>query len=148
MDKITRIQTLKDLAEEYFLLPKGAIIEKPHEILRIISLYGTDISHHPHLHYRVYISRKALKNFVESRKESLGKRHSHSEVLVTLMSMIEQLPSVLFSFDTYEYEPKGDKHFYTKYFSQHPSIRVLVEQKEERILQICSIHPTKRKKKK
>src|SRR3989344_2483226 len=139
-----RATTLKKLAEEYYSLAVGYIIERPDELLRVVDVKETQHQKHPHKKFRVYISRKSLKHFVESRKEELRKRHTFAEAVVKILFAIEQISEVFLNFDKYEYEP--EKHFYIKHYSGEPSLRIFVEEKNINSLEICSIHFTKHKK--
>lgn len=144
MESQKRQTTLKRLVEEYYSLIVGHIIEKPDELLRVVDIKETQRQKHPHKKFRVYISRKALKHFVESRKEELKKRHTVAEALLKILFAVEQISEVFLNFDKYEYEP--EKHFYTKHYSGEPSLRIFVEERKVNSLEICSIHFTKHKK--
>jgi hypothetical protein len=141
-----RIARLKDLAEEYFQLPAGALIEYHDQLLRIFDIRGSMHKRsHPHKTKRVYISRRALKHFVERRKEELAKNHSLEEALGKILFAIERMRGTITDFDKYEFEPPG--HAYSKDYSAegYPSLRICVESKEER-LEVVSIHFTKHRK--
>ena len=92
---------------------------------------------------RVYITRKALKHIVESRKAELLKRHSPEEALQKICFALENLQEAITDFDKYEYEPPT--HFYIKDFSHkgEPLLRVAIDAVQNR-LEIKSIHFTKR----
>lgn len=148
MERQKRISILKKLVEEYFTYNKGSMIEKPQELFRVVDIKEPVNERHPHRGFRVYISRKALKHFVESRKEELGKRHSVLEVSVSVFSAIEKIPEVFLSFDRYEYESNLEKYFYTKHYGDEPSLRILVQQKRRKSLEIRSMHFTRRRSEK
>lgn len=145
-----RIITLENLTGEFFELPKGHLIEKPEGILRIVDIKeDCRDGNHPHKKSRVYITRRAFKHFIESRKEELLKHHKDAEALLNIYFVVEQIPEVILNFDKYEYEiyeSEPEKFFYTKHYSGGPSIRILLKCPEENILEIYSIHFTKRKK--
>ncbi|MDP2642058.1 MAG: hypothetical protein Q8P21_02085 [bacterium] len=144
-----RIAALKKLAKEYFLLEKRAPIIKHEELLRVFDIRGSiHKDDHPHKGVRVYISRKSLKHFVESRKEDLERKHTEEEALGNICFAIQEIQEVITNFTVYELEPPG-KHFYVKDYSHmgKPFIRILLEPKSAR-LEIKSIHFTKSKKKK
>ena len=99
---------------------------------------------------RVYISRKALKHFVESRKAELKKYHTDEEALKKIDFAIGEIKEVVINYHSYERQRADDgkeKHFYTRnYYSKgEPSIRILLEEKDDG-LEICSLHFTKNKK--
>ena len=137
---------LLELAREYFLLEEGILIEHHGEMLKILEIDDSN-SEHPHKQHKVYITRRALKHVVESRKKDLVKKHTHEQAEIMVVFVVEMIPLVIQDFDIYELEPVN-KHFYTKDFSDKgmPSVRVLVEKDEEDIF-IRSVHFAKRTKK-
>lgn len=143
--RIARIQTL---AEAYFALDPKALIERHEERLHVFDIQNSPQRRHPHAAQRVYISRKALKHFVERRKEELLRKHSKDEAIQMINFALSQIPVVLSDFDTYEYQPADNKHFYSKSFQSigEPSIRILVEEYEGN-LEIRSFHFRKPDKK-
>lgn len=140
-----RIITIRDLAMEYFALAKGALIEKHDEILRIIDVEGGKHENHPHKGFRIYISRRSVKHFVEERRAELFKSHASADALTKICSAIEQIPEVIINFDKYEYEVYPEKYFYTKHYPGGPSIRILCERGIDG-LYICSMHFKKQQK--
>lgn len=144
-----RIARLKRLAKEYLPLERGSPILKFEEALRVFDIRGSiHKNDHPHRGMRVHITRRALKHFVESRKDELQKRHTQNEVLENVCFALQEVQEVITNFTLYELEPPG-KHFYIKDYSHigKPFIRILVEVKKSS-LEIRSIHFTKSKKKK
>lgn len=142
-----RIKGLKRLVDEYFHLEKKALIEKHNELLRVFDIRGSKHPKHHHKNVRVYISRKALKHCIERRKEDFSKHHPPEQVKESVYFAIENFQETIIDFDSYTFEPPV-KHFYVKDYSHvgKPSLRVLLEMKEER-LEIVSIHFHKNKKK-
>ena len=136
---------LKKLAREYSDLEEGALIDKHLEQLRVFDIRGSKHLEHPHRMLRVYISRKALKHFVESRKKELSKHHYPDQVTENIDFALDRIQETITNFDRYELEPP--KHFYFKDYSHvgKPSVRILLEIKDAR-LEIISIHFTKSKK--
>ena len=138
-----RLDRIKRLAGKYFLLGKGELIARPEELLKIMDIEKPSYVAHPHRSYRTYISRRALKHVVETRKEDLGKSHDNQHGFERICFAIDSIPDIIMDFDRYELEPKEHpaKHFYTKHYaySKRPSVRILVEQKEN-TLEIRSIH--------
>lgn len=142
-----RITTLKTLAGQYFVLPDGHLIEKPEETLRIVDIKeDCRDGKHPHKKSRVYITRRALKHFVEKRKEELLKHHKDADVLLSIYFTIEQIPEIILTFNKYEFEVEPEKFFYIKHYSGAPSIRILLRCPKEGILEISSMHFTRYKK--
>jgi len=140
--------TLADLVGEYYKLEDGFIIDKALEPLRVADIKdGKYAEKHPHHGYRVYITRRAVKHFVEERRRELSKKHKPAEVLTKITFAAEQIEDVVINFDLYELEPP-EKHFYIKFYSGEPSIRILCEPSGEQRLEICSIHFQKKKKRK
>lgn len=137
------MEKIKELANEYFLLEKGALIEKYSELLKIGDISGHTYTHHPHDRYRIYISRRALKHFVEERKEGFLVNHSEEEALAGIYFGIDMILDVITDFDRFEQEPKElpQKYFYSKDYSYlgKSAVRVLVEKKGSN-LEIRSIH--------
>jgi hypothetical protein len=142
-----RLNGIKKLAKEYYNLEYGALIDKHSELHRVFDIRGSMHNDHPHKLMRVYISRRSLKHFVESRKKDLEKRHSPEETLASLCFAIDGIQETIKDFDLYEYEPPT-RHFYIKDYSHlgKPFLRILVERKQER-LEIISIHYKERKRK-
>lgn len=140
-----RIITIRDLAREYFALAKGALIRKHDEILRIVDIEGGKHDDHPHKYSRVYISRRAIKHFVEERRMELLKSHASADALIKICFAIEQIPEIIINFDKYEYEVAPEKYFYTKHYPGEPSIRILCERGIDG-LNICSMHFKKQRK--
>lgn len=138
---------MRELAKHYYSLKYGELIEKPNELLRVAIVKSTKHAKHPHDNFRVYLSRRALKHIVETRKLELSKNHKEAEVLMKICLTIEQIPNILMNFDKYEYEHEPEKYFYTKHYPGEPSIRILCERSKEPVttlaLEICSIHFTK-----
>jgi hypothetical protein len=142
-----KIAKLIELAREYYPMEEKAAIIKFTELLRVCDIRGSRHAVHPHDGYRVYISRRALKHFVEERKADLKKRHTDEEALQRICDAIESICDVVINFERYELEPDEGKHFYTKdsVMAGIPSLRVLLESdsEDEWTLEICSIHFTK-----
>lgn len=146
-----RIEKIRELAKSYYFLEKGFLIEKHLELLRVFDIKDFEnISNHPHRGKRVYISRRALKHFVESRKAELKKYHTEEETLKMISFALGEIREVVVNYHSYTRERNDDgieKHFYARnYLSQGlPSIRILIEENGES-LEICTLHFTKNKK--
>jgi len=145
---LRRIARIKKLAHEYYILERGVLIDRYRELLRIADIQGPECATHPHKNHRVYISRQAIKHFVEERKDAFRVRHSERETLEAIDFALSMILDTLIDFDRHEYEPKEKppKHFYSKDYSplDRPMLRILVEQRDH-ILEIHSIHFRKRK---
>ncbi len=138
-----RLNVIKRLAREYFLLDSGALIEKHAEPLRVFDIRSSKHAKHPHWKSRVYITRRALKHIVESRKQELLRNHTEEEAMAAISFAIQHLPETIIDFDKYELEPPSQ--CYTKDFSHagKPMIRVALEEKDGHV-EIKSIHFKKR----
>jgi len=138
----SKIKRIKRLAEEYFTLPDGALIEKHTERLRIAKVENSNNKKHPHIDFKIYITRRSIKHFVERRKADLSKNHEMLEVLTMILFAAEQTSEVIINFDKYEYEVDPEKYIYTKHYPNRPSVRIVCEQKNDS-LEICSMHFSK-----
>ena len=141
-----RLQNIKKLLKLYYSLARGELIEHHTELLRVFDIRGSKHDAHPHKMLRVYISRRSLKHFVESRKLELEKYHTQEKTLESICFAIDSIQKTIINFDTYEFEPP--KHFYLKDFSSagKPFLRILLELKDSR-LEIISIHFKERRQK-
>jgi hypothetical protein len=141
-----RLNTMKVIAQGYYTLPYGALIANHLELLRIFEIQNSIHQRHPHNGMRIYISRRALKHFIESRKAELEKHHTPEETFESICFAIDHIKETINDFDSYQLEPP--KHFYTKDYSSEgkPLLRILLEIKEGR-LEIISIHFRERKSK-
>jgi len=140
-----RISTIKRLVKIYYDLPYGQLIDKHSELLRVFDIRGSIHVFHPHKMMRVYISRRALKHFVESRKIELDKYHSPEETLKSFYFAIDSIRETITNFD--DYEIRLSKYFYTKDYSivDRPQIRIILEINNDN-LEIISIHFKKKGK--
>jgi len=138
--------TLIELVHEYFDLPDGLIIENHTELLKVVDIKMT-ITEHPHINKKVYITRRALKHFVESRRADLLKKHTVEEALQRIVFTISVVSEVILEFENYELIPPNN-HFYNKDYSTYgmPMVRVLLEAKDD-FLCVKSIHFAKRTRK-
>ena len=112
--------------------------------------YGVLINKHSELlqldgNYDIYISRKALKHFVESRKKEMVYSHTKEEVLDKLYFAVDMVKSSYINPDMININHLG-RPIYTKYLEKikKTNIRIVFELKNER-LEICSIHFQKHK---
>ncbi len=149
-----RIATIKRLAKSYYKLDKGTLIESHSELLRVFDIRGSiHEKSHPHRMKRIYISRKSLKHFVESRKEELEKNNTPEKAVELICFALDELQEVVTNFTSYTFEPLNreinarEKHFYIKDYSNigKPAIRVCLEMVNGK-LEIFSIHFTKNRK--
>ncbi|MDB5188741.1 MAG: hypothetical protein JWM92_339 [Candidatus Nomurabacteria bacterium] len=129
----------------YYALPYGQLIDKHTELLGVCSIRNPVYKKHPHYGKRVYISRRALKHFVESRKAELGRYHSAGETLENIYFAIDSTQETIINFDLYE--DCFPKYLFTKDYSDidKSQIRVILEVKNNR-LEILSIHFKKKGK--
>lgn len=93
----------------------------------------------------IYISRKALKHFVESRKKEMFETHSEDEIFNKLYFAIDNIILTYLSFDERE-EKDSNRFIYVKYFENIKlvNLRIVLELVSDR-LEICSIHFQKHK---
>lgn len=136
-----RLYTIKKLLKHYFYMEYGILIEQHLELQRVCDIRESKHGDmHPHKNFRVYISRRSLKHFVESRKKEFEKRHTEIETIDTLCFAIDHIQEVITGFDLYEWSSPGT-YIYSKDYSyvDKPILRVIVEEHENR-LEIKSIH--------
>ncbi len=146
-DPITKI--LIDLIEEYYPLEMGVYIDRHTELISIALITADKSRHdrHPHLEHVINISRRAIKHFVEERKDQLSKNHNPDEVLDRIHRAALEITEVILNFNHYEYQADLGKHLYTKHYPGTPSIRIICE-RIGNTLEICSIHFRKQQKQK
>jgi hypothetical protein len=91
-------------------------------------------------YYDIYISRKALKHFVESRKKEMIENHTMQEILDKLYFAVDNVIETYSFYDKFDIEKTG-RLIYIKYFTKLRSsnLRIVFERVENR-LEICSIH--------
>ena len=98
---------------------KGQLIDNFLELIYLITLEGVD----------VFISRRSLKHFVESRFEEMSGSHKEVVILDKLYFIINNIENVLLKKDSYE--EKNNRFYFTKHFwhMDRPSIRIVFEYK-------------------
>ena len=92
---------------------------------------------------RVYITRRALKHIVESRKKELLKNHTRDEAIAAICFAVEHIQETITNFDKYELEPPSQCYLKDFSYLGKPKLRVALAEKDDR-LEIKSIHFTKR----
>lgn len=94
----------------------------------------------------MYISRRALKHFVESRSREMKEKFTDDDVLKRLYFAIDSAESIFQEYDIFTQEDEV-KRIYAKYFDKYPNflIRIVVEVIENH-LEVKSIHFKKTKK--
>ncbi len=133
-------EIIKNLIENYLNLATGEPIEKPDELLFVFNLksFTKDIS--------VFIKRKSLKHFVESRLRELEKKRTRTRVLEILFFQIENIEKVFL--DNHEYEKDSlSRQVIKKDFSHkgYPNLCIVFEKINSHI-EIVSVHFKKVKK--
>lgn len=95
--------------------------------------------------YNIYISRKALKHFVESRKKEMFDTHTESEIFNKIFFAIDNVICTYISFDEMS-QKDSNRVIYVKYFENVKlvNLRIVLELVSDR-LEICSIHFQKHK---
>ena len=95
--------------------------------------------------YNIYISRKSLKHFVESRKKEMFDSHTQDGILKKLYYAID---NVILTYTDYDKLEAGGltRLIYTKHFTESSdhSLRIVLDSFINRY-EICSIHFKKRK---
>lgn len=96
--------------------------------------------------YDIYISRKALKHFVESRKREMVEKYDKKEIINKLYFCVENVILTYIKYDNCKLQESNNRLIYTKYFAdvKKSSLRIVFETVNNR-LEICSIHSQKRK---
>ncbi len=119
---------------QYLELNPGEPIEKYKELLCIC------------FKPEVYISRRALKHFVESRSREM-KLKSKEEVLYYLYFAVESAESVILNYDSLIKQNIETKYIYSKHFGSElkSSIRIVTEMIDSH-QEVKSIHFQKNKK--
>lgn len=136
-----RLHVIKKLFKEYFPMEYGVLIERHSELKRVFDVRGSKHGDmHPHKNLRVYITRRSIKHFVESRKRQFEKRHTEAETMETLYFAIDHIQEVITNFDSYQYNPPAT-YVYSKDYSPYDKsiLRVIVEVRRNK-LEIKSIH--------
>ncbi len=97
------------------------------------------------LDYNIYISRRSLKHFVNSRKKEMIGSHGEGEIFERLYFAINNLILTCNFYDKIEAKSLN-RLIYTKYFteSRHHSLRVVLDTFFDHS-EVCSIHFQKRK---
>ena len=134
MENKSKLKIIR-LIKEYCELEDGFYIEKYLELIQIC----TDP--------KVYISRRALKHFVERRKEELLKNNNLAKTRKILISIVLYIQEVVKESDNMTADESGKKIIYEKIYNKENnlSIRVVVEIMDNR-QEIKSFHYVKIKK--
>lgn len=124
---------IKALVRYYFKLEKGALIKGHTELIPVLD--------------NIFISRRALKHFVERRREELLKKHTRQESLTTIYFIVDSLPEIIKQPDCLEIE--CEKYILTKdyYHIDKSSIRIILELRQGSF-EIVSIHFKRKRNKK
>ncbi len=95
--------------------------------------------------YDIYISRRSLKHFVESRKKEMVDNHTKDEILNRLYFAVDNIITIFKDCDDLSIGEDG-RFIYKKYFESIKKInlRIVLESNNNR-LEICSIHFQKHK---
>lgn len=125
---------MKNLIQEYYYLDRGVYIDRYLELIKVFNKP------------KIYISRRALKHFVERRKEDLGIRYSETEVLSRMYFVIDSIEEVFKNSDEC-YELDSNRTAYIKYYSHadRSSVRIIIE-KNKNVYHVVSMHFNKTKK--
>lgn len=113
----------------------GVIIDRPRDLIKF---------HHS---YDIYISHRALKHFVESRKYEMKESFSDEDIINNLLYAVDNVILTYEDFDKIEFKDP-DRIIYSKNYTEiNKSIRIVLQVVQNR-LEICSIHFQKSKNKK
>ncbi len=125
---------MKNLIKVYYSLDQGIPIDHHLELIRI------------HDSCDIYISRKALKHFVESRKKEMIETRNQKEICDKLCFAVKNVIFTYIKYDRIE-QSSLNRLIYIKYFKKlrNSSLGIVVERVEDRS-EICSIHFKKHKK--
>lgn len=121
------------LIKIYYKMDQGFLIENSSKLLRFDD------------NYNVYISKRALKHFVESRKKEMIETHTDGEIFERLYFAIN---NVILTYNSYdEIQVKSlNRLIYAKYYTdtRNHNLRLVIDTFFDRF-EICSIHFQKRK---
>jgi phage-Barnase-EndoU-ColicinE5/D-RelE like nuclease3 len=129
-------QILITLIKDFFKLPKGVFISEPNQKIKILEFESRP----------VYISRKSLKHFVESRKDNLSNLEEEKQLFL-ILELINDLPNVILNSDKFLNNKKKRKNsfLYIKKIDSAKTPRGVVVEKIENHFEIVSIHFIKEK---
>ncbi len=120
------------MIKEYSVLENGACVAFHMELLCVC------------VNPAVYISRRALKHFVERRGIELLKNKTKTDVVNTMTCMISYVQEILICPDNVYFDQIDNKYLYERIYSGSLSLRVILEPRESHF-EIKSIHFLKRK---
>lgn len=113
----------------------GVIIDRPKDLIKFDN------------NYDIYISHRALKHFVESRKYEMKESFSDEDIISNLLYAVDNVILTYTDFDKIEFK-EPDRIIYSKnYIEINKSIRIVLRSVQNR-LEICSTHFQKSKNKK
>ena len=117
----------------YYDIDYGKPIDKYLELIQI------------NLDYNIYISRRSLKHFVESRKKEMVDSHTKDDILNKLYFAIDNIILTYKNHD--DLSVNNNRLIYVKYFSElrESSLRIVLDATGNK-LEICSVHFKKYKK--
>lgn len=131
---------VRSLLLEYFVLPEGYLIPFFGQVIYLfeVNMIGKE--------YKICISRRSLKHFVESRRRELLRKHSEKDSLGMICFAFDSLREVIIFPDFIDTTNTSLSYFkdYSKFGK--PMMCVIMDIKNER-LEIKSIHFTRKKKK-
>ena len=121
------------LIKIYYHMDHGVLIDNHLELMRFDD------------RYTIYISRKALKHFVESRKKEMVETHTEEEILNKLYFAVDNVVVTYVNYDEFKINVL-QRLIYTKYFNElaYHSLRIVADNVSN-TFEVCSIHFQKRK---
>lgn len=131
----------------YFKMNDGIKIPEHTELIYLCNLEKLDIKNENVFNLPVFVSRKALKHFVESRRNELAKWHDFYTTREYIEFIVFNVKDVLTMYDTLTHDSAKNQISVSKSYIkfEKPNIKILIEQKGARF-EVISMHFTKIKK--
>lgn len=135
------------LVRFYFNIKDKVKIAKHTQLIYLCILEKHSIENENMSRLPVFISRKALKHFVESRKNELLKWHDSTTTQKYVEFIILNIKDVLTMYDDITYDSNENQISVSKSYLKFkkPNIKILIEQKGLQF-EVVSMHFTKIKK--
>lgn len=135
------------LVRLYTNMADGTKIPMHTELIYLCNLRKTSIDSSSVFSLPVFISRKALKHFVESRRNELLKWHNSHTTNRYIEFIVLNVKNVLTLYDHITYDSNKNQASVSKSYLKFkkPNIKILIEQKDLRF-EVVSMHFTKIKK--
>jgi len=126
---------LVEIIKEFFPIPKGVFITDPDQKIKITELDGLP----------VFMKRRSLKHFIESRRENF-KKFDESKQLELILDLANDITATLISCDMRVVNPKRmNSHIYLKKIDDLKTPRSVVLENFPEHYEIVSVHIMKEK---